>query len=302
MCELVNNFLNLMQPFILNIEEDYETLIAKEKKLDSLNNIKKIVNGQNSNFFSINYAEINDLVEEYNSNKSEYDANKYILESTVKEVKSLPQYQNAKKYFDGIYQYILESCKKLNDEYNLLKEKYTEKKIVNKYYQMFENDDVFVNDAEEIQELFRIINCSIKDKNEVLIYILKANTKLYDVMENDDEFSISEKEKILEIINNNKNLVSKEFNELLDVVDDYVDISKDVDEIADSGLINKINIANIVLAKKVWLYRKLKFLFNNMNYKKCNCIINTFENVSILYDKIKCINNQEEILRIIKGE
>lgn len=302
MCELINKFIDLMKPFVINIENDYDNLSIKEKALNNLDDIIKRINGESINILSINYDEIEYYVDGYNSNKTEYDANKYVLESDIKEVKSLPQYKNSRKYLDSFFQFLIDNFNELDDEYKLLKKDYDKKQLINKYYDMVVNDKVLVNDVDEIKNVFDILGLTIDEKNAVLIYILKENTKKYNIDNANSNLDDSEQETVLSIINKYKKYKNKEYDELLDAVSDYVDISKDIKDIIDLKLIDKINIANIVLAKNVWLYRKIDFSFHNMNCEKCKSIAKQIEEMQELYDRVKNIKNQNEILRIIKGE
>lgn len=301
MCDTVNKFIDLMKPYVLNIIDDYHKLKEKEKVVNNLDNIYKTIDGDSLKIFDISFDKIEEEVDNFKSNKKEFDANKYILQTEIDEVKALPQYVDAKKYIDNFYNYLNEELSKLESEFHELSETYEKKELVNKYYEMFINNNVFVSCVEELKQVFEILNLEIELKNNVLIYILKENNKCYN-NGNVQLFTDNEKEKALGIIKNNKELDSKDYNELLDAVDEYVDLTKKIDEIINYDLIKKINICNIVLAKKIWLYRKLKFSYYNMNCQKCNCIIKQFDNICDLYEKIRKNKTQEEIISIIKGE
>lgn len=299
MCDTVNKFIDLMKPYVLNIIDDYHKLQEKEKVVNNLDNVCKTIDGDSLKILDIPFDKIVE-VDKLKIDKQEFEANKYILQTEIDEVKSLPQYENAKKYIDDLYNYLSDELFKLRNEFYELNILYEKKELVNKYYEMFINNSVFVNCVEELKQVFEILNLENEFKNSILIYILKENNKFYN--KDVQLFTDNERQKALEIIKNNEELGSKNYNELLDAVDEYVDLTKKIDEIINYDLIKKINVCNIVLAKKIWLYRKLKFSYYNKNCSKCNCIIKQFDNICDLYEEIRKVKNQEEIIRIIKGE
>lgn len=301
MCDIVNKFIDLMKPYVLNIEEDYQKLKNKEFRLNNLDDILNLTNGDCFELLNIEYDNLNAYFEKFNTNEQEFEASKYILKTKLDEVKALPQYINANEYIDEFYKKLKIEFSNLKNEYNDLNKNFEEEKLINKYYEMFIADNVFVSNVDELKQVFEILNIDFELKNGLLIYILKENNKFYS--NNDNQmFTEIEKENALNIINDYKELDNKVYDELLDAVDEYVDLTKHINEIVNYDLIKKINVCNIVLAKKIWLYQKIKFAYYNMNCKKCNCIIKEFNCVCDLYEKIKYIKNKAEVVKIIKGE
>lgn len=301
MCEIVNKFIDLMKPFVLNIEADYQRLKDKEQEFNNLDNILELIANDSFNVLNIELEQLTKLLDNFESNQDEFKANKYILQSKIDEVKALPQYAKAKKYIDDFLSYLLKERERTKCEYQELSNCYEEKELINKYYQMFVNNKVFVDNEQELIKIFNVLEMECELKNNLLIYILKENNKSY-YNDKAELFTDLENKMVLEIIKDNQELDSKEYNELIDAVDEYVDLTKKINLIVDYNLIKKINVCNIVLAKKIWLYKKIKFAYYNMNCNKCNCIIKEFNEINDLYEKIKIIKNQEEIVRIIKGE
>ena len=302
MCEIAIKLLEIMKPFVENIEQDLNDLTEKEKELDTINNIISTIGDDSTNILKIDDNKIIVYLEKFKSNKLEYDANKYILNALLDEVKNLPQYIDAKKYIDNFGKFLFSYYINVDEEYQLLKKEYDKKEIIKKYYNMIENNNVFVNDLDELQELFLILDLSLEEKNNALIYILKENNKVYGVVNKSDLFTDDDKFKVIRLLEENNNYKNIEYNELLDAVSEYVDINGKISDIITDDLVEKINICNILLAKKVHLYRKISFLYYNMNCQKCNKLIEEYECVDDLYEKTKNIKEQEEILRIIKGE
>ena len=302
MCEIAIKLLEIMKPFVENIEQDLNDLTEKKKELDTINNIISTIGDDSTNILKIDDNKIIVYLEKFKSNKLEYDANKYILNALLDEVKNLPQYIDAKKYIDNFGKFLFSYYINVDEEYQLLKKEYDKKEIIKKYYNMIENNNVFVNDLDELQELFLILDLSLEEKNNALIYILKENNKVYGVVNKSDLFTDDDKLKVIRLLEENNNYKNIEYNELLDAVSEYVDINGKISDIITDDLVEKINICNILLAKKVHLYRKISFLYYNMNCQKCNKLIEEYECVDDLYEKTKNIKEQEEILRIIKGE
>lgn len=302
MCDIVSNLLTLMKPFVEDIEDIYCKLKEKEQELKKINQVLLEINDNSLNILKTPNEMVYIYLDGFSSNKEEYEANKYILESDILEVKNFPQYKEAKRYLENFYKYLLNNYNEIESRYQELTQIYGDKELVNKYYEMFLHDAVFVDRSEEVNKMFDILELSLEDKNEVLIYVLRANNKAYSLNNIQYEVSEEEEKRLANFLSENHELKNNEYNELLDAVGDYVDISKDISDVVSEDLINKINVRNILLAKKVWLYRKIAFFYRNMNYVKGNKILNEFKNVENLYDEIKEIKNQQEVVERIKGD
>lgn len=302
MCEIIDKLLSIMKPFVENIENDLSNLNEKKDCLNEMNDIITNVDNDVFNLLDIDDDKVSLYLDNIEGNKTEYVANKYILKSELDEIKKMPQYIDAKKYLDEFYESLLNKREELEKEYEILKQEYKNKELINKYYLMFSSENIFVDDVDEVKSVFDILDISLDDRIETLIIILKNNNNSYQYNGLDKTFKGNSEEEVLKTLKENNNLKNSEYNELLEAVSVYVDIKKDVDDIIDDSLVDKINISNILLAKKVWLYRKLEFLFNNMNCEKCNKILNKYKNVDNLYERVRNIRNQKEVIRIIKGE
>lgn len=302
MCEIIDKLLSIMKPFVENIENDLSNLNEKKDYLIEMNDIITNVDNDVFNLLDIDDDKIELYLDNIESNKNEYLANKYILKSDLDEIKQMPQYIDAKKYLDKFYKSLLNNHEELEKKYEILKQEYENKELINKYYFMFNSENIFVDDVDEVKSVFDILDISLEDRIETLIIILKKNNCSYQYNNLDNSFKDIDEEEVLKILKENNNLKSSEYNELLEAVSEYVDIRKDVNDVIDESLVDKINISNILLAKKVWLYRKLDFLFNNMNCEKCNKILLEYKNVDNLYESTRNIKNQKEVIGIIKGD
>lgn len=302
MCEMIDKLLSIMKPFVENIENDLISLNEKKDYLNEMNDIITNVDNDVLNILNISDNKIELYLDNIESNKNEYLANKYILKSDLDEIKQMPQYIDAKKYLDKFYKSLLNNHEELEKEYEILKQEYENKELINKYYLMFSSGNIFIDDVDEVKSVFDILDISLEDRIETLIIILKKNNCSYQYNNLDNSFKDIDEEEVLKILKENNNLKSSEYNELLEAVSEYVDIREDVNDVIDESLVDKINISNILLAKKVWLYRKLDFLFNNMNCEKCNKILLEYKNVDNLYESTRNIKNQKEVIGIIKGD
>ena len=303
MSEIVKKMLELMEPTVSNIDEKNEELIVKQGYLET---IEKLVNAIGDDDMKIFDYENQDLVESLlvniGSNVSEYKANEYILKSSISEVVHLPQYDIAKRYLESFDHYIKKLFKECSEEYQRLCDEYQNLELVNKYYLMFRDNEVFVNDMDELQKLFDNFDLKLSEKNLILVYILKENNKTYGFVSNQDDFNDYDEEEIENLISKNRNLLSKEYNELLTIVEEYVDITKKIEDIVNYELINKININNILLAKKIWLLKKIEFNYHNDQYRKCVNALGEFEEVNELFNELRNIKDKSEVIRIIKKE
>lgn len=302
MCETIDKLLELMVPFVEKKEETFKRLEDSKKQLENIDEFLLKVDNNSLNILKIEDSLVEKYLEKNGSNKSEYQANKYILNADFEEAKILPQYEIARNYIEKFYAFLNNERKSINEEYIAFENEYNDQEIIYKYYEIFKGKNIFVDNVDEVIKVFNLLELSIVDKNNILVYVLKQNNKSYDLESDNNVFLNNENEKIEKILAKNKDLNNNIYNELLDVVDDYVDITKKLDNIIDYNLVDKINISNIVLAKKVWLYRKLNFAYYNMNCRKCNEIFNELVDVDNLYNDVKNIKEQEKIIRMIKGE
>lgn len=302
MCDIANNLLIKMQPLVANIEHDFNNLQDVKKSLDDITAIKEYLIQGNEMLFKIGTSRLSSYLEKFHSTVSEYDANKYILQTNVYEVRNLPQYALAKEYLEKFCKFLLTEYNDTLHNYQDLKKDYDEKEIVNKYVNMLQEGSLFVDNIEEIKILIDVLSLNEYERNNLLIYVLKENSKVYNKSKKNDNFEDDEKKEVLEVIKKNQHLKNSEYNDLLDAVSEYVDLNKDIYEIINYDLLEKINISNILLAKKVSLYRKICFLYDNMNCRKCNKLFNEYLVVDKLYERTKGIKNQKEVIRIVKGE
>lgn len=303
MNDIINKVLELMKPYVDNIEQKNNELVLKEQELVLLEKIVSNIGHDSMNVFEHDDSEVFEkLLLEISSNLKEYESNKYILTAKIPEIEKLPQYASAKRYIDNFYRYIKDKFNIVTEEYQNLCDDYQKDELIYMYYKMFKSRNIFVDDALELQTVLECFNMDYDFKIEILTYILKENNKVYSLNNNIDLEESCDVDLIDEILNKNKKLLTKEYNELLNVVAEYVDLTRAIKDSVDERLINKININNILLAKKVWILKKMEFNYYNHQYNKCMLLEKEFEEVTNLYESVKDIKDKKDVIRIIKGE
>jgi len=303
MCECVDKLLVLMEPYIKDIDDKRMNLSEHYSFLSLLDELVENISVDAMNIFDYNNKDlIIDLIKKNGSSLEEYDANKYILQSEVSEVSHLPQYNDAKMYLDKFCEYInaiFQEKQKLCDE---LSDEYENLALINNYYNLFKSNNVFVEEPEGLIKMLENFDLDCDEKNSLIIWILKENNKKYYISNEENSNEDDCLDKFKQIIDANKKLLSAHYNELLDAVSEYVDLSKNIHDIIDYDLINKININNILLAKEIWLMKKIEFNYNNAQYNKGLKLITEFSEVEELLDAVRNIKDKKEAIRIIKGE
>lgn len=303
MFEIVNKLLELMKPYVEKIEDKKVNLDEKESFLASVEAFMKYINDEPLKIFDYGKKELLEkLIDDIGSNVDEYKANEYILKADVSQVVHLPQYNNANEYLGRLYEYIKSVLEKNAYEYEELATEYENIELIKKYYDMFKDNDIFVTDEVEFSRMLGNFNLTWDEKIDLLVYVLKENNRKYHFAKEAEPIEENLEERFEKIINDNKKLLTNQYNELLEVVSEYVDLTKNIRDIVNYELINKININNILLAKKIWLMKKIEFSYNNAQYNKGKLFVEEFEEVADLLDEIRNIKDKKEAVRIIKGE
>ena len=106
MCDAKNKLLDLMLPYIDEYNKDEEELKTKEQKLYSLNNLLSLVDKDYLKYLEYDNDELlKEMLDGYNGDITKYNACKYILSAPYEEIKTSPQYLDAVKYIEGLYNY-----------------------------------------------------------------------------------------------------------------------------------------------------------------------------------------------------
>lgn len=304
MCEFLKRFLACLEPIIGDLD-------SRKEELDKLNNdladikdffvyiegdIKKIGKYHNQKL-------IHQILSNLNSDVSEYDGMVYLIEADNSSIQKLPQYQKAVQYMYDIFRYfdvyfsnLTKLCANLDDEY-----KY--KSLAKKYYDLFQNDNMYLNDNNVFVDFLLKLNISKEDKRDILCYVIKMNVDYYNsnLNENIEIDKQQDLRKIQEIIYANRGLLNNEYASFVEQVEKQVNLSLPIERIVNHDILEKININNLLLAKTIYLTNKI-----SQNYKSCEFglvskYIKEYDELMVVKEKIKDEKDQNKIIKIIKG-
>ena len=240
-------FLSYIEPNIEDIDKVHNFLdkdnieyLELSKLMDYIkDDSKKIIEYSNQDFID-NYLEDNSL-----DNKS-YEAIKYLVSN--ESVKDLPQYGKAIQSLDSLLDFFKERKNKVSERIDALTYSYMDKYISKKYYDMFNNNDVFILDPMEFINFINRLEIEETVKVKIIDKAIRCNINHY--YEND----------VNEVIKPFKSYLSNKYVSLIDNVSKYYDLSLDIDELQEQTGYDR---ENIITLKKIWLVNKIKGNKNN---------------------------------------
>lgn len=304
MCDYIRRLLTCLEPIIIDLDSRKEELDNLKQELDNVrdflhyveNDIKKIGKYTNQKF-------IHDNLTNLDSENSEYQAMIYLAESNSPNIQKMPQYQSAINYLKNLLEYFDISEKSFSKIFKELSDEYYYKSTAKKYYDLFQSDDTYIQDYDEFIEFFMTIDIDVKDRIDILSYVIKSNVNYYknNTNENLEVDRRQELMKIQEIIHDNKSLLSDKYDNFLDGVNKRVDLTLNMKKIVNEELLEKIDINNLILAKIIYLIKKI-----TQNYKACEFglvskYIKEYDETINIKEKIKNINNKDEIIKVVRG-
>lgn len=169
-----------LEPLIADLDEKFRLLELKKEELENVSRFLAYVNGDIHNVCVYGDQEI--IVNSFDAlhtNKEEYKASCYLIESDDNNVKNLPQYQNACNYIINIIDYFKECKVRLLDEIAELERICNIKKIEDKYYRILSSENPFILDVNEFTNFLNEHNINDEDKISMLMYIINNNTLNY---------------------------------------------------------------------------------------------------------------------------
>ncbi len=176
----VRKLVELLEPLILDLDEQKRNLVERKKELD---NVSRMLAYTKDNFDMVSiYADqdlILNILPRVNSNKEEYRASCYLLNSENESVKSLPQYQSAYNLISDIIEYFKLYKAELIVETQDTEKICHEKEIEKKYYTIFSNPNPYVEEIEEFSDLLDKHELTNEDRINILFYTLENNCKEY---------------------------------------------------------------------------------------------------------------------------
>ena len=304
MCDFIKKFLACLGIIIVDIDSQKEELDKLKKELDSVNDfldyvstdVKKIGKYLNQKLIHQNLINIS-------SDVSEYDAMVYLIETDNPSIQKLPQYQNALKYMQNILKYFQNVSSNLSSEYKEVRDKYQYKSLSKKYYDLFQKEDMCVEDYNEFVDFFLTIELSNEERQKILGYVIKKNVdyyraNLHEELEVDKEQDLR---KVQEIIYTNKNLLNNEYLSFVERVLKQVNLSLPLKQIVNVDILEKININNLILAKTIYLTNEISHNYKSCSFGRVSKYIKEYDELMVLKEKIENINNKDEIIKVIKG-
>lgn len=205
---------------------------------------------------------------------SKYKSTKYLLENQDKNMKELPQYQEAIKYMEFLVNYLNELWQNVTQEYQTKSDNLKHQELLNKYYLILKADNVFITDSEEFIALLNSIELSLEDRYEILLYVNRSNIKNYsmtteskDMFVNDINFS-----EVKALLEKNAYLIDK-----------TSDLNFKEEEIIQDGKVNQ----EFISKKKKYLLNKIARLFETFEY----------DEITKYYKEYEMLNDYEEEFR-----
>lgn len=180
MNEYVKKLVSKLEPLIIDLDDKMIELDMKKEKLESISRFLAYVNGD-VNLVGV-YADqdlVMECLESINSNKEEYKASCYLLQSDDENVKDLPQYKEANLYILELINYFKEKKGQLSKEIQELEQVCEEKKLCKKYFEILNNDQPFIRDVFEFEEVLDRYATSSEEKINVLLYVINSNVINY---------------------------------------------------------------------------------------------------------------------------
>lgn len=306
MSDVILKILKLMEPYVARFSEKEN---AKNEMMNNYETLVSFCDYIKDNSLNILSYENQDLVisllSKINSNKTEYNAHKYILEKDDEFIKSLPQYRRAITYLEEFSKFINMYTNAIRREYNRLTEELNQYQIIKKYYEILRSDEIIITDIEEFSNIFDYFMLTDYEKNSLFISIIRNNKVAFDkVDEVLKERALNEEYEKFDIdrfMTRNDYLTEDKYVELLEMVNEIVDMELPLSDLATESNLEKINISNLILAKLVFLVKDIEISYNNTNKERLLKSFHEFLKDERLLDETKDIEDPREIIEVVRG-
>lgn len=300
----VDEMLSYLEPIIKDIDSAKNILDTLIYENNSILSFLSCVDNDPANIekFSNQQFIINNL-EHVASNEQEYKANLYLVKSNNDSIKNLPQFQNAFNYFNNIINHFNRRADELKIEVVDMERTYEYKTICKKYYNIFRYKKQIEDVDEFIEFLRKFDSISLEDKTGLVLYLLNSNLEYYKTnsgikseKKKDDEL-----EKIQNTIDRNKNLLNPAYEPIYEKIGKKLDITMRIDDLVEERVLEKINVRNIILAKKIFLLRLMKEANDAKDYGTLYKYFKEFEDIE--YIETKDIDNPDikRVVELVKG-
>ncbi len=251
--------LNAVEPKIQNIDKNRVEVKSLSDVHETMENLVEL--GQK------NYKEILDFYDQDfiykaikigNANSSllidKYESSKYLLKNDDPILKDLPQYKDSVKFMESMYEYLYGLNQKINLDYETKKEQLEKQELLNKYFYLLKQDNIFIKDIDEFLTFLDLNKLDIEERLKVLIQVNKCNVKNY-ITTNDIE--ITSKIKLSDV-----SILLKKNNSLLnEMYEENDEINKPVET-----YLQEDNFEEKILNKKIYLIHKIKKMYDEQKY------------------------------------
>ena len=304
MCDCISKFLKCLEPIIIDLNEVKKELDKLRIELSDVNDFLEYVKGDITKISTYSNQDlIYNNLSSLESDETNYKAMVYLVNGNSENIKALPQYESAVNYMESIIECfeinkenLVELEKRTNDDYEY-------KSIAKKYYDLFQQENLYIEEQKEFVDFLLTTNLDKKDYEHILCHVVKMNVVYYrnnafEDLEIDREQDLM---KIHEIIHNNKVLMNSEYADFVNKVSKKINITLNIKDIVNEETLQKINIDNIILAKTIWLTNKISQNYKSCEFGRVSKYIKEYDELMVLKDEVKNINDKDKIIKIIKG-
>lgn len=180
MSESVGKLIELLKPTIIDLDDKLRELSTNKDILEEIGEMLKEVGNDPRKIGDYkNQDLIIDNLKCINTNEKEYKACCYLLSSNDKNIQLLPQYIESSNYIERLINYFRKKYEELALYASELEVECDEKRMNKKYYEIFGNDNSFVDDTEEFTKFLEDKELTNNDKIDLLVYTIKNNVTNY---------------------------------------------------------------------------------------------------------------------------
>lgn len=176
----IRKLINLLEPLIYDLDNEKKNLEDRKKELE---NISRLLAYTKDNLDMVGIYADQDLIIDnlyrVNSNKDDYRASCYLLNSENENIKQLPQYEKAYNLISDIIECFKLYKAELIVEIQDLEKTYRQKELEKKYYNIFSSSNFYIDDVAEFNSFIDEHELSEEDKINILLYALKNNYTKY---------------------------------------------------------------------------------------------------------------------------
>lgn len=255
----ISVFLSSIKPIVDDIDKVKLYLDQNNKEYEDLNDLvtyvgddeKRLINYKNQDLI-YNYLEMISV------NASTYDAIKYLIANSDSGVQGLPQYIKASKNLNTIYGFLTDRKQEVSERVDVLSYAYTEKYIAKKYYDMFNNNDIYVTDPMEFTNFINRLDID----NNLRVEILKTTIK-----ENINHYSERKDNEIKrDIIRTYGHYLTNKYTSMIDNASKNIDLSLDIGKLLEDAP-NDYTNDSLILMKRIWLINEINDTNNEETIK-----------------------------------